>query len=349
VNINAAVTATRGNLVVCCGQDINVNALVTTTNGSVLLSAGRDVNVLRTALNPLTGLTTTDGNIEMCAGRDVNLSNLFDGTALVTLTRGSIVAGQDLAGLGVPTGLTLRAGNGGTGPGIGGGTVAITAGTILTVTGPAGVAPINIFYNPIAYTTPTDYSGFFATGNGAPLTEFMLVYPDGATKTFDGTTTAAFTGLKGSPVGVTLAGAGTANFNTPAVGVGKTVSFTGFSLAQGAIVPGGAGVNFALPVTCCAPIVGRTTADIVAAVVVPPVVVPPGAVPPGAVAPGSSPLIQFAPGPLAPLEVAGLNLTVTDVGTPPLQLVFSTPAPVETNAVALVPPPATAPVVVPPE
>ncbi|MGZ9098414.1 MAG: filamentous hemagglutinin N-terminal domain-containing protein, partial [Brevundimonas sp.] len=41
VNINAAITATNGNLVACCGRDVNVNAPITTTNGSVLLEGGR--------------------------------------------------------------------------------------------------------------------------------------------------------------------------------------------------------------------------------------------------------------------------------------------------------------------
>ena len=40
VNINAAITATNGNLVTCCGRDVNVDAALTTTNGSMLLSAG---------------------------------------------------------------------------------------------------------------------------------------------------------------------------------------------------------------------------------------------------------------------------------------------------------------------
>ena len=31
VDINAAITATNGNLAVCCGQDVNVNAAITTT------------------------------------------------------------------------------------------------------------------------------------------------------------------------------------------------------------------------------------------------------------------------------------------------------------------------------
>ncbi|MGZ8361369.1 MAG: filamentous hemagglutinin N-terminal domain-containing protein, partial [Allosphingosinicella sp.] len=36
VNINAAITATNGNVVACCGRDVNVDAAVTTTNGSIL-------------------------------------------------------------------------------------------------------------------------------------------------------------------------------------------------------------------------------------------------------------------------------------------------------------------------
>ncbi|MGA8786899.1 MAG: filamentous hemagglutinin N-terminal domain-containing protein, partial [Polaromonas sp.] len=129
VNVNAAITATNGNLAICCGRDVNVNAKITTTNGSVLLSAGRDVNIVRSVATPLApennlaGITTTDGNIEICAARDVILNNAFDHAPLITLTRGSVTAGQDLANLGVPRGLTLMAGTAATGPGSAGGTV----------------------------------------------------------------------------------------------------------------------------------------------------------------------------------------------------------------------------------
>ncbi len=275
VNINAAITTNKGNLVVCCGQDINVNALITTTNGSVLLSAGRDVNILRIAPNNTAGITTTDGNIAICAGRDINLNNTVNpGTTLMTLTRGSVTAGEDLATLGVARGLTLMAGFAGTGPGAAGGTVKFTngglAGTFITTTGPDPVTPTNIYYNPSSYATPTNYSTFF-TGTGSPLTQYMLVFPDGANKTADGTTVATFTGLKGSPAGVTLTGAGTANFDTAAVGANKTISFTGFTLTQAAITTGGAGINYAFASTCCAPIVRRTTATITAALPVVPI------------------------------------------------------------------------------
>ena len=137
VNIDAAISPTKGNLVVCCGQDINVRQAITSVNGSVLLSAGQDVNIVRSVASPLTAITTTDGNIEICAGRNVNLNNTFNGAALMTLTRGSAVGGEDLATLGVAPGLTLSAGTASTGPGPAGGTVIIGAGTLITVTGPA--------------------------------------------------------------------------------------------------------------------------------------------------------------------------------------------------------------------
>lgn len=275
VNINAAVSTTRGSLVVCCGRDINVNALITTTGvaatpntgGNVLLSAGRDVNIVRapaTIALPdknLAGITTTSGNIEICSGRDINLGNTANGAALLTLTN-SVAASLPPTGPVTPRGMTLIAGTAGTGPGAAGGTLNIVAGTIITVTGPAGISPVNIYYNPTSYITPTNYSGFFATGNGAPYAQFMLVFPDGANKIYDGTTAATFTGLKSSPAGVTLAGAGTATFDTKDAGTDKTITFSGFTLAQGATQTGGTGINFALPVSCCAPIVSRTTANI---------------------------------------------------------------------------------------
>ena len=353
VNVNAAITATKGNLVVCCGRDVNVNAKITTTNGSVLLGAGRDVNIVRSGATPLTpdknlaGITTTDGNIEICAARDVILNNAFDpGLApLITLTRGSVTAGQDLANLGVPRGLTLMAGTAGTGPGSAGGTVKFIngglAGTYITTTGPAPVTPTNIFYNPTSYTTPTDYSPFF-TGNGSPLNQFMLVFPEG-NKTYDGTTGAILAGLKGAPAGVTLvAGPGSsATFDTPAVGTGKTITFTGYTL-------GGANASaYALPVSCCGPVVARTTANIKA--VVPPVVVPP-VVPPVVVVPPVDVL------PVVPPVVPTLgNKPLPPVLTPstppavvPPGYVFTVlpPAPVPPPVLVVVTPP-TPPVVVP--
>jgi filamentous hemagglutinin family protein len=282
VNIDAAVSITRGNLVVCCGRDINVRAAITIdtatgAGGSVLLNAGRDVRIERSIANPGTAITVTDGNIEICAGRDVILSNTLNpGLApLMTLTNGSTTGGLDLANLGVPLGLTLRSGGTATGPGPVGGTVNFVngglAGTFITTTTGGPGTPISIFYNPVNYTTPTAYSLNF-TGTGGPVTSFMLVYPDVLPKIADGTTTATLAGFKTTalsgpvPGTVTLLPGGTAaaNFDTAAPGTGKTVSFSDFSLVQGAIVPGDAGINFALPSGCCGLRVGNTTGTITA-------------------------------------------------------------------------------------
>ncbi|ART47097.1 filamentous hemagglutinin N-terminal domain-containing protein [Acidovorax carolinensis] len=339
VNVNAAITATKGNLVVCCGRDVNVNAAITTTNGSVLLSAGRDVNVVRSSATPLApaknlaGIVTTDGNIEICAARDVVLGNEFDGKPLITLTTGSVIAGQDLANLGVPRGLTLMAGTGGTGPGVAGGTVKIATGTFITTTGPAPVTPTNIFYNPTSYATPTDYSPFFQ-GDGSPLNQFMLVFPDGGNKTFDGTTGAILAGLKGAPAGVTLvAGPGsTANFDSPDVGVDKAVTFTGYSL-------GGVDASqYALATSCCGPVVSRTTANITA-VTAPgvPVPMPGGNVPPVGSPFGGTSQVPPVLTPSAPPATvpAGYVLTVVP------------PASLPASVLAVEAPPGPPPVVVP--
>ena len=351
VNVNQAISATNGNVVVCCGRDVNVSAVaaISTVNGSILLSAGRNV-ILNGAM------TTTDGNMAICAGHDINVNSA------ITLTRGSSIPAQALTNLGVALGLTLSAGTDGTGPGVAGGTLVFAPGTPpAAVTGPN--APVTINYNPISYSAPTNYLPNFTLVTSS-LTQYMLVFPDGANKTFDGTTTAIFTSLKGSPAGVTLvAGPGnTATFDTSDVGTDKTVTFSGYSLA------GANASNFALPVSCCAPIVGRTTANIAPApiIVVPPVVVVPPVAPPVAVLPPVAvvPPVELALVELAPetpqLELApeaiplrqNLNITVVGTGvrmpaplfayTPP-----APPAPVIAPPV-VAPPEAPAPIYVPP-
>ena len=195
VNVNFAISATNGNLVVCCGRDINVNAAITTVNGSVLLSAGSNL-----ILNSTGAMTTTDGDITLCAGLNITI----DGA--ITLTRGSSIPAQDL---GLALGLVFISGNSGTGPGVAGGTVIFTPGSsLVTVTGPN--APVVIDYNPTSYATPTDYSADFTLTTGATLNQYMLVYPDGD-KVFDGTTTTTLTGFNstatsGVPTGVDFGG-----------------------------------------------------------------------------------------------------------------------------------------------
>lgn len=258
VNVNAAVTAVNGNFEVCCGRDVNLNAAVTTTNGSMLLNAGRNINMNA-------AVTTTDGNITMCAAENITIAEQ------ITLTRGTSIPAQSL---GLPLGLVLNAGYGGTGPGTAGGTLIFAPlSPDAVVTGPN--APVTILYNPVSYATPTDYSGNFVLTGGATLTQRMLVFADGGDKTFDGSTATTLTGLKDSPAGVTLvAGPGsTANFDTADVGVNKKVTYSGYTL-------GGADANnFALAENCCGPVFANTTANISAApvVVVPPIVVVPPA------------------------------------------------------------------------
>ena len=237
-NINAPVTATDGNFTACCGRDVNVNAALTTTRGSILLSGGRDVIVKAT-------ITTTDGNLMMCAANDVNIN------AAITVTNGTLISTRSL---GLPRGLTISADTDGTGPGITGGTVIFAPlAPLTTVTN----APVVITYNPVSYTTPTDYSTKFTLTAGAALSQRMLVFPD-ATKAFDGTTAANPTTLKGNPFGVNLiANPGSvATFDSAALGNDKAVSFTGYTLG------GTNAAQYAFASNCCGPVLQRTTSSI---------------------------------------------------------------------------------------
>jgi filamentous hemagglutinin family protein len=252
--INAKVTATEGNLSVCCGRDIYVNDAISVTRGSVLLAAGRDI--FQNA-----AITMVNGNLEMCAANDVNVN------AKIAMTNGNA---DPTRSLGLPLGLTLIADTDGTGPGVAGGTVNmnVSGANRPSITGTAGTAaPVTIYYNPVSYAAPTDYLPKFILVDSA-LTQRMLVFPE-ANKTFDGTTAATPTTLKGLPAGVSLvAGPGaTASFDNAAVGTNKTVTFTGYTLG------GPNAGQYALATNCCAPIVQKTTATILPAIV--PTVIPP--------------------------------------------------------------------------
>jgi len=310
----ATINATGGNLVVCCGRDINVEAAITTAGagGSVLLSAGNNVN-----LNA--AISATNGNVTLCAGNNVNL---MGPPAAITLIG---IAPAPALSLGLADGLVLSGGTNGSGAG----TVNFSVGTPpVAMTN----APVNIYYNPVNYTTPTDYSTapfFTLVGGLSTVTEYMLVFPDGANKSFDGSTATTFTGLKGSPAGVTLNPGAIPNFDTAAVGANKTVNFTGWTLTQGPILPGGVDINYAFANSCCGPAVARTTATIIAALPpVPPVptVVVPEALPEEMMGPE-----VFAPGALFAIEPR-LMPRVELAGFPP-QLLSIAPVPV------IVPPP----------
>lgn len=344
VNVNQPISATLGNFVVCCGRDVNINSALTAVNGSILLNAGRNANIAG-------AVTLTDGNLEICAANNINVSSQ------ISLTRGSSIPAQSLN---LPVGMILNAGYGGVGPGTVGGTLTFGALTPpVAVTGPN--APVTINYNPVAYTTPTDYLPHFTLVTST-LTQHMLVFPGGADKTFDGSSSATLSSLKSGPAGVTLvAGPGSvAAYTTPDVGVNKEITFTGYSLS------GPNAGNFALPISCCAPnIVGRSLGTITAAilppppvVVPPPVIVPPPIIAPPATPPPAAPPVSATPaptlappiGPTAtpPVETAPPIYTAPPLVGPPLLIV---PPPVSGPPVVQLPPPVVPPpvTIVPPE
>ncbi|WP_222708366.1 filamentous hemagglutinin N-terminal domain-containing protein [Alkalisalibacterium limincola] len=267
VEINAAITATHGNLSVCCGQDINVNAAITTTNGSVLLAAGRDVN-------QFADITVTDGNLAMCAANDVNI----DGA--ITVTRGT---DDPTRSLGLSRGLTLRADTDGTGPGVEGGTVRFAP---LAPQATVTAAPVAIFYNPESYTAPTDYSTHFTLTEGAALSSYMLVFARAVGREADGTTTAILDGLKGDPNGVSLVAGPNAVANYASAEAGTHgITYSGYTL-------GGADAGlYALAENCCGPVTAHTTGTIAAAAPTPP---PPPLLPAPIVSPVLAPATLVA-------------------------------------------------------
>ncbi|MEA1015608.1 filamentous hemagglutinin N-terminal domain-containing protein [Sphingosinicella sp. LY1275] len=293
VNINAAITATNGNVVACCGRDVNVNAPITTTNGSVLLNAGQNVNVFH-------AITTTDGNIALCAGHDVHID------AAITLTRGSTIPAQSL---GLPVGLTLISGAAGTGPGVDGGTIIFAPlAPPVTVT----VAPVTINYNPVSYQAPSDFSTKFVLTEGAALTQRMLLFPNGD-KAFDGTTNAVLAGFNttatsGLPGGVTLVAGpdATAAFDGSSVGTGVGITYTGYSLA------GANADQYALAGSCC--VSGSRTTSTISAAAPPPVVTPPPVTPPPVTPP---PVTPPPPPVVTPPPVTPPPGTVPTPVTPP--------------------------------
>ncbi|WP_010216290.1 two-partner secretion domain-containing protein [Sphingomonas sp. PAMC 26621] len=298
VVFNNSVTATNGNIQTCCGRDVIVNAALTTTNGSILLNAGRTVNVLA-------AITTTDGNIALCAGIDAFIA------ASITLTRGTTIPAQ---ALGLQPGLLIIAGAAGTGPGAGNGTLSFAPGTApITVTGPNAAAVIN--YNPVSYTTPNDYSGFFTLSLGASLTQRMLVFP-GSTKVADGTTAATLSGFNGTavtglPSGITLVAGtnATATYDSASAGSRIGITFTGYTLA------GANAGQYALAGSCCVTTF-RTTGTITPAttpVVTPPVVTPPVTTPPVTTPPVTTPVVT----PPVVVVPPGGPVVVPQVGTPP--------------------------------
>ena len=203
VNVNAAITAIDGSLVANAGRDVNVNAATKTTTGSLTSNAGNDVNMAA-------AMTVVTGNLTSNAGNDVNV------TAAMTVTTGNIV---------------LRADNDGTGPGVAGGTVFITGIGGLTIT--TGEASLR--FNPAGYgATGAEITNYASklTGGGT-LDAKAWVFAQGDNKTYDGSNAATLS-FKGTPTDggdVTLIDPGSgATFSDKNAGVGKTVTYSGFTI-----------------------------------------------------------------------------------------------------------------------
>ncbi|MWJ28078.1 filamentous hemagglutinin N-terminal domain-containing protein [Halomonas sp. ZH2S] len=206
--VNEAVTWTPTpnptTLTLNASRDVIVNEAITTTGGNLQLFAERDV-VLKAPI------TTTSagggGDLTAVAGRNIEVNAL----AALTTTGGDIL---------------LLAANDGTGVG----TVNFAPGAPpVAVTGP--LSSVNIFYAPVSYDTPTDFSGNFTLTGGATLTTHMWVFPEGVNKMYDGNTDATLE-LMGNPTraGDVSLQSGAASFDSANVGTDKTVTYSGYSL-----------------------------------------------------------------------------------------------------------------------
>ncbi|GAA4256881.1 MBG domain-containing protein [Azospirillum formosense] len=136
ITVATPLTGLTSTLTLSAHRDIIVNAAVTAGNsGSVRLKAERDI-VVNAAI---TGGITSD--FTLLAKQDVTVNAAIGGRKVV------LWSGYDGSGIG-----------------------SVRFGTGATVTATGG---LSIFYNPTAYTTPTDYSGI--AGTGTAVTSYMLV------------------------------------------------------------------------------------------------------------------------------------------------------------------------------
>ena len=290
ININAAITATNGNVVLCCGRDVNVAAAMTTTNGSISINGGRNVTIQTAA-----ALTVTDGNMALCAGHDLIIQG-----ALV-LTRGTTIPAQ---ALGLGAGMTLIAGFDGTGPGAAGGTVIFGASAPpIVVTGPAALVTIN--YNPVSYAAPINFAPRFTLSGGTIIDARMLVFPK-AEKVADGTTAVVLSGFNskagsGLPTNVTLVAGPNARaaFDSALPGEGGGVSFSGYTLG------GPDAARYALASSCCE--AGQRTTGTVTPTPTPPP--PPTPTPTPAPTPTPTPISTRVP--VSPISTTPIAAIVT--------------------------------------
>ncbi|MFS2012201.1 MBG domain-containing protein [Azospirillum sp. CT11-132] len=136
ITVATPLTGLTSTLTLSAHRDMIVNAAVTgSSSGSVRLKAERDI-VVNAAI---TGGVTSD--FTLLAKRDVTVNAAIGGRKVV------LWSGYDGSGIG-----------------------SVRFGTGATVTATGG---LSIFYNPTAYTAPTDYSGI--AGTGTAVTGYMLV------------------------------------------------------------------------------------------------------------------------------------------------------------------------------
>jgi filamentous hemagglutinin family protein len=335
INVNAAITATNGNVVLCCGRDANVAAAITTTNGSIIVNAGHNVTIQQVA-----AITTTDGNLALCAGHDLVLNGA------VVLTRGSSIPAQSL---GLNSGMTLIAGYDGTGPGPAGGTVVFGASVPpIVVTGPNAL--IAIRYNPGSYAAPTDFSARFTLSGGATIDARMLVFPK-AQKLADGTTGVILSGFNTTAasgvltdVGLVAGPTATANFDSAVPGTAIGVTYSGYTL------DGAGATKYALAASCC--VTGLRTLGTITALAPTPTPTPtpaptPAPTPTPTPAPTPTPTPTPTPAP-TPTPTPTPAPTPTPTPTPaPTPTPTPTPAPTPTPTPTPTPVPTPAPAPVP--
>lgn len=243
VKINAAITGSTAGaqLILKAGNDVLIGGALTASGlgNQINITAGRDV----TATSAITA-SSSSTELNITSGRDISVGTVTtDGGGSMTLRADKNVSvGTASAATGA---VKLYSDNDGSGPGVAGGTVAITTGITAAST--------ELRFNPVSYSTSnTEVASYTAKITGTKDVK-SWVFIGAESKEYDGSTTATMI-FKGTPTdasAVTLS-PGTASYNSASVGDGKTVTYTGYTL-------GGTATNLALYSGA-----GTTTANITA-------------------------------------------------------------------------------------
>jgi filamentous hemagglutinin family protein len=226
--IGGPITATAANSTIklIAGQDATVSApIAAVAAGSLIdVAAGRDLTTTTTAAIAAVAATTS---INLSAGRDMKVNSAIAAGAANSAV--SMNAGHDInvngaiAASAAGSSISMIAGLGGSGPGVAGGTVSITA---------AVASPNTIIrFNPDGYAnTGTEISAYAAKVAGV-VDAKAWVFAGGSNKIYDGTT-AAVLALVGMPPegGAVALIPGMASFLNKDVGTGKTINFDGYRI-----------------------------------------------------------------------------------------------------------------------